>query len=148
VYRFLQHHHGNKLVCRNPSAGGPVDADTPLLDPAPDESVIAPYELDYALHARGGYDLFNTKRGVDHESYAFQLALDMGAAPTFTHMLRKTNWRCLYTWAMGPNFNTKFRLVGPWARPGIAVHIMQGELFGVVKRTGGLFCESSFFAFL
>lgn len=103
---------------------------------------MAPYELDYALHARGGYDVFATKRGVDHESYAYQLALDIGSAATAGHVARRTGgWRCAYAWAMGPNFNTKFRLVGPWARPHVAVPIMEGELYGVVRRTGGLFCE-------
>jgi dimethylaniline monooxygenase (N-oxide forming) len=142
VYRWLQNFHGNKLVRRNLGtldlANGKM---APLLDEEADEGFIAPYELDYALHARGSYDFFSTKRGVDHESYAYQLALDMGAAPTFWHMVRKHSWRVLWTWAMGPNFNTKFRLVGPWANPNVAVPIMEGELFGVVKRTGGAFCE-------
>lgn len=139
IYRWLQHRHSNKLIRKNPL--GSVDDTTPLLNCPPDESVIAPYELDYALHARGNYDLFTDKRGVDHESYAYQLALDLGAAPTFWHMVTKTSWRCVYTWAMGPNFNTKFRLVGPWANPGVAKPIIEGELYGVVKRTGGWFCE-------
>ncbi|KAK7229147.1 hypothetical protein V2G26_001317 [Clonostachys chloroleuca] len=39
-----------------------------------------------------------------------------------------------FTWAMGSNFNTKFRLVGPWKWKG-AAEIMEGELFDVVKRT-------------
>jgi len=142
VYRFLKHHHGGNLIRRNPSNRTSEEDGEPPLDQHPDESVIEPYELDYALHARGTYNLFQTKHGVDHESYAYQLALDMGATPTFMHMVRKTNFRCLYTWAMGPNFNTKFRLVGPWAQPDVAIPIMQEELFGVVKRTGGLFCKS------
>jgi hypothetical protein len=139
VYRWLQHYHGDKLVRKNLTVS---DGETiPLLNQKPDESVIATYELDYALHARGGYDFFATKRGVDHESYAYQLALDLGAAPTFWHMVTKTSWRCVFTWAMGPNFNTKFRLVGPWANPAVAMPIIEGELFGVVRRTGGGFCE-------
>jgi dimethylaniline monooxygenase (N-oxide forming) len=67
---------------------------------------------------------------VDHETYAYQLALDMGAAPTFTEVLSfgpKTAW----TWAMGSNFNTKFRLVGPWKWDG-AQRVMGGELWDVV----------------
>jgi dimethylaniline monooxygenase (N-oxide forming) len=119
----------------------PSDATRIVIHKQVDGAVIPPYELDYALHARGTYDLFKSKRGVDHESYAFQLALDLGAAPTFAHMLRQTTWRCLYTWAMGPSFNTKFRLVGPWAQPDVAIPILEGELFGVVKRSGGWFCE-------
>jgi hypothetical protein len=140
VYRWLQHFHGNKLVRKDVCSSD--DCTAPLLsDVKPDEGVIAPYELDYALHARGSYDFFSAKRGVDHESYAYQLALDMGAAPTFWHMVRKHGWKTVYTWAMGPNFNSKFRLVGPWANTRVAVPIMEGELFGVVKRSGGLFCE-------
>ena len=105
------------------------------------QDAVSHYELDYALHPRGGYDFFRDKRGVDHESYAFQLALDMGAAPTATHVLRRHGWKVFFTWAMGPNFNTKFRLVGPWAAPGEAAEIMRTELFNVVRRTGGFVCE-------
>lgn len=102
---------------------------------------VAGYEMDYKLHPREGYDLFRDKRGVEHESYAYQLALDMGAAPTATHVLRTGGWRCLYTWAMGSNFNPKFRLVGPWRDEAVAVEIMRGELYSVVKRSGGAMCK-------
>lgn len=105
---------------------------------------VAPYELDYKLHPRAGYDLHADKRGVDHESYAYQLALDMGAAPTWTCVARKGGWRCFYAWAMGSNFNPKFRLVGPWRDEAVAVGIMRGELYDVVKRSGGLVCKSGF----
>lgn len=98
------------------------------------------YEMDWQLHARAGYDMYRDKRGVDHESYAYQLALDMGAAPTWRFVMRK-GWRCFYTWAMGSNFNTKFRLVGPWRDEVVAENIMHGELFDVVKRSGGLVCK-------
>ncbi|KAK0614499.1 dimethylaniline monooxygenase [Immersiella caudata] len=98
---------------------------------------LAPYELDYALHPSQGHDVFRNKFGVDHESYAYQLALDMGAAPKVTHVLRQHGWKVFFTWAMGPNFNTKFRLVGPWAAPEEAGEVMRGELFGVVRRSGG-----------
>ncbi|KAI1342203.1 hypothetical protein F5Y15DRAFT_430611 [Xylariaceae sp. FL0016] len=120
--------------------------------------------------------------GVDHESYAYQLALDMGAAPGFLEMVRlglaarravvvgeggdgdddddddddddgekmglvdgvegrarrdeavKGVWyKLLLTWALGANFNTKFRLVGPWAWDG-AVTVMADELWDTVAR--------------
>ncbi|XWX00604.1 hypothetical protein V2A60_008625 [Cordyceps javanica] len=113
---------------------------------------VAGYELDYKLRPRAGYDLFADKRGVDHESYAYQLALDMGAAPTWRRVLlgpttrggkaaedeEEGGWRCFYVWAMGSNFNTKFRLVGPWRDEVVAESIMCGELYDVVSRSGGL----------
>ncbi|KAF7541743.1 hypothetical protein G7Z17_g11889 [Cylindrodendrum hubeiense] len=101
-----------------------------------DPNAIVPYNLDYKIHTRQGYDFFNSKRAVDHESYAYQLALDMGAAPTITYVM-KQGWKVLYTWAMGSNFNTKFRMVGPWKWEGGAKRIMRNELFNVVKRSGG-----------
>ncbi len=69
----------------------------------------------------------------------------MGAAPTATHVLRAHGWKIFFTWAMGPNFNTKFRLIGPWADPKMAAGIMKGELFDVVRRTGGWVCEFPLF---
>lgn len=54
---------------------------------------------------------------VDHESYAYQLALDMGSAPSFTEVLG-FGGKVAFTWAMGSNFNPKFRLVGPWKLQG------------------------------
>lgn len=84
--------------------------------------------------------MFTDKRGVDHESYAYQLALDMGAAPTITHVMSR-GWKIFFTWAMGSNFNTKFRLVGPWKWEAGAEEIMRGELYNVVKRSGGFVCK-------
>ncbi|KAI8259182.1 tRNA (adenine-n -)-methyltransferase non-catalytic subunit [Colletotrichum sp. SAR 10_98] len=106
--------------------------------PSPSEYAdsVAHYEIDYALKARGGHDLFKTKHGVEQESYAYQLALDMGAAPTFTFMRRQGS-KAFWTWAMGSNFNSKFRLVGPWKWEKGALDIMRGELFDVAKQTGG-----------
>lgn len=105
-----------------------------------DRNSVGPYEMDYKLHPRAGYDLYATKRGVDHESYAYQLALDIGSAPTISYMLTK-EWRIFFTWAMGSNFNTKFRLVGPWKWETGAAEIMRKELFSVVKRPGGFLCK-------
>ncbi|KAH6885719.1 hypothetical protein B0T10DRAFT_516668 [Thelonectria olida] len=107
-----------------------------------DVNSVGQYELDYAIHARESYSFFHTKRAVDHESYAYQLAVDMGAAPRITHVMKK-GFKVFYTWAMGSNFNTKFRLVGPWKWEQGAEEIMHNELFNVVKRSGGLVCKFS-----
>lgn len=104
------------------------------------DDAIPHYEIDYALKARGGHDLFKSKHGVEQESYAYQLALDMGSAPTFSFMWRQ-GFKAFFTWAMGSNFNTKFRLIGPWRWTKGALPIMRGELFDVVKQTGGGVCK-------
>ncbi|KAK7948682.1 uncharacterized protein PG986_009568 [Apiospora aurea] len=87
-------------------------------------------------HDPNAHDLAHDKGGVDHESYAYQLALDLGAAPTFSFMVHQGP-RAFWTWAMGSNFNTKFRLVGPYANRPLALEIMRGELFKVTSRLGG-----------
>lgn len=84
----------------------------------------------------------STKCAIDQESYVYQLALDMGSAPTWTYVLRKYGREVFFTWAMGPNFPTKFRLVGPWSNEesrDYAARLMSrdGELGKVVRRTGG-----------
>lgn len=99
-------------------------------------NAIRGYEMDWQLKARAGYDMFVNKRGVDHESYAYQLALDIGSAPTISHVWSK-GWAIFFTWAMGSNFNPKFRMVGPWAVPELADSIMSNELHNVVRRSGG-----------
>ncbi|RYP14207.1 hypothetical protein DL765_006527 [Monosporascus sp. GIB2] len=75
--------------------------------------------------------------GVDHESYAYQLALDMNAAPSFWDMvlmsLEGPGWKLPLTWALGANFTTKFRLCGPWKWDG-AADVMAGELWDTVAR--------------
>ncbi|KAJ9143402.1 Dimethylaniline monooxygenase [Pleurostoma richardsiae] len=101
---------------------------------------IRPYELDYELRNRGAPHHAQRRLAVDHEAYAYQLALDMGAAPTWRHVLQVHGWKVFYTWAMGSNFNTKFRLIGPWSSPVVAEEaaaVMRGELWDVVSRTGG-----------
>lgn len=87
-----------------------------------------------------------TKRAVDHESYAYQLALDIGAAPTITHMLLNYDMSVVYTWAMSPNFPTKFRLIGPWssqqtAKEAVDLMGKDGELGKLAHRTGGAVCK-------
>lgn len=116
-----------RLLQQHPSTKVPVTRDT---------NAVGHYELDWKLHARAGYDLFAKKRAVEHESYAYQLALDMGSTPTISHVWSK-GWKIFFTWAMGSNFNPKFRMIGPWKSSEHAEHIMSNELFNVVKRSGG-----------
>lgn len=83
------------------------------------------------------------KYGVSHDDYANQLAVDMNASPSFLDAvrlgrLRKEWWRLPLVWLLAAEFNTKFRLCGPWKWDG-AVEVMTGELWGVVKRRGGFF---------
>ncbi|KAI1497625.1 hypothetical protein F5X99DRAFT_432873 [Biscogniauxia marginata] len=127
-------------------------------------------EPHYRLVVRAGA---RVRYGVDHESYAYQLALDMGAAPSFGEVVRlglgfgdddddgagvgrvngnrgvgvgvgvggdrglgwrwRWRWRIPLTWALGANFNTKFRLRGPWKWDG-AAEVMAGELWDTVAR--------------
>ncbi|KAK0638502.1 dimethylaniline monooxygenase [Cercophora newfieldiana] len=117
ISRLITHHHNLP----------------PVLSP----DALPPYELSFALRPTANTDIFRNKHGVDHESYAYQLALDMGAAPRASYVLREHGWKVFFTWAMGPNFNTKFRMVGPWAAPKEAGEVMRGELYSVVKRSGG-----------
>lgn len=75
--------------------------------------------------------------GVDHESYAYQLALDMGSAPSFTDVAAK-GWKLAMCWALSANVNTKFRLVGPWKWEG-AQQVMETEIWATVTRRRGFF---------
>ena len=77
--------------------------------------------------------------GVDHESYAYQLAIDMESAPSFFQVLAR-GWKMTLVWALGANFNAKFRLVGPWAWYG-AWEVLEGECWETITRRGGFFGE-------
>jgi len=77
--------------------------------------------------------------GVDHETYVYQLALDMGSAPSFTEML-ELGWKMVACWALSANINVKFRLVGPWKWSG-AKRVMEGEVWETVTRRRGFFGE-------
>lgn len=150
--------------------------------PSP-SSALLPKELHpsdephYRLTSREGARI---RYGVDHESYAYQLALDMGAAPGLGDVLRIANsgggelgdpdsdykggkpqqifwrrlcrvirdfeWRLPLTWALGANFNTKFRLCGPWKWDG-AREDMLGELWETVARREVFFGEFCFSLF-
>lgn len=104
-------------------------------------------------HDEPHYRLFSKKHarityGVDHESYAYQLGLDMGSAPSFFDILHvgcsKSTaeggtvssghwWKMILVWALGANFNTKFRLRGPWAWDG-ANEVMVTEFWDTIAR--------------
>ncbi|ORY57754.1 uncharacterized protein BCR38DRAFT_353799 [Pseudomassariella vexata] len=78
--------------------------------------------------------------GIDHESYIYQLALDMNSAPSLSQILslacdgpRHQLWRLPLVWALGANFNTKFRLYGPWQWDG-APEILVDELWETITR--------------
>ncbi|KAB5539326.1 hypothetical protein GE09DRAFT_315077 [Coniochaeta sp. 2T2.1] len=83
--------------------------------------------------------------GVDHETYAYQLALDLDAAPGILEVLGvglqmggRSIYRLPLTWALGANFNAKFRLRGPWRWDG-AGRVMTEELWQTVARRGWFF---------
>ncbi|KAK0384465.1 hypothetical protein NLU13_8551 [Sarocladium strictum] len=110
-----------------------------LLGLLPEDKPLDPedewhYRLIHRPDARVTY-------GVEHDSYAYQLAKDMGIAPTFTEILRLSlstprGWRLPYIWGAGACLNTKFRLVGPWKWDG-AGEVMTGELWETVTRRTG-----------
>ena len=81
------------------------------------------------------------KYGVDHESYAYQLALDMSTAPGLWDILgilyqtnNKRAWRLPFIWALGANFNTKFRLMGPWYWDGALEMLVSDEFWSTLTR--------------
>jgi dimethylaniline monooxygenase (N-oxide forming) len=86
--------------------------------------------------------------GVHHESYAYQLALDMDAVPSFWDGVRAgwnagakhpgLWWRLPVLWLTGAQFNTKFRVVGPYQWDG-AVDVLGGELWETITRREGAF---------
>ena len=77
--------------------------------------------------------------GVDHESYVYQLALDLGAAPGLLDILYLFSWKLLIVWAFGANFNTKFRLKGPWKWDGAASLLVSDEFWQTITRRPILF---------
>ncbi|QUC20025.1 uncharacterized protein UV8b_04266 [Ustilaginoidea virens] len=79
--------------------------------------------------------------GVDHESYAYQLALDMGSAPGlwdiagfFSWRSAGSSWRLLLIWALGAQLNTKFRLKGPWKWQGAFEVLTSDEMWQTITR--------------
>ncbi|KAK5995551.1 Monooxygenase ptmN [Cladobotryum mycophilum] len=94
------------------------------------------YRIIHAPNARVTY-------GVEHDSYAYQLAKDIDAAPGFLEILKisfgtRKGWRLPYIWAAGACFNSKFRMTGPWKWDG-AAEVMTGELWETIERREGLF---------
>lgn len=86
--------------------------------------------------------------GVDHESYTYQLALDMNSAIGLCDVLafaRKRDvrdaWRLLVVWAFGAHFNTKFRLMGPWKWNGASDILVSEELWQTITRRPLFFGE-------
>uniref|UniRef100_A0A4E9EJC4 FAD/NAD(P)-binding domain-containing protein n=1 Tax=Gibberella zeae TaxID=5518 RepID=A0A4E9EJC4_GIBZA len=86
--------------------------------------------------------------GVDHESYTYQLALDMNSAIGLCDVLafaRKRDvrdaWRLLVVWAFGAHFNTKFRLIGPWKWNGASDILVSEELWQTITRRPLFFGE-------
>ena len=88
----------------------------------------------YKLHHPPGSRI---NYGVDHESYAYQLACDMGSAPSFTEVIRM-GWKVAVTWALSAQVNTKFRLVGPYKWEG-AKKVMEMEIWDTIARRRGFF---------
>ncbi|PHH87028.1 hypothetical protein CDD83_9409 [Cordyceps sp. RAO-2017] len=77
--------------------------------------------------------------GVDHESYTYQLALDLGSAPGVTDVLRLVDcslqaWKLVIIWAFGAHFNTKFRLQGPWEWHGARDLLVSREFWETITR--------------
>lgn len=87
--------------------------------------------------------------GVDHETYAYQLAMDMDAAPGLWDIMRFFSWdrkmmfyRLLILWIFGANLNTKFRLQGPWAWGGAFAAMTSDEMWETITRRPILFGKS------
>lgn len=97
------------------------------------------FENHYRLHTP---PTCRIQYGVDHESYAYQLALDMGTAPSFSEMVAMGP-KMTIVWALSANINTKFRLVGPWKWAG-AERVMKTEIWQTVTRRRGFFGKSNF----
>lgn len=80
-------------------------------------------------------------KGVDHDSYAYQLALDMDSAPGFVDIVRHRSIKLLIIWAFGANFNTKFRLQGPWKLDSAPDLLASDEFWETITRRPILFGE-------
>lgn len=81
--------------------------------------------------------------GVEHDSYAYQLAKDIGGAPSISDIVHLSlttphGWRLPWIWAAGANFVVKFRMIGPW-RWAPAAETMTGELWQTITRRANLF---------
>jgi dimethylaniline monooxygenase (N-oxide forming) len=88
--------------------------------------------------------------GVDHESYVYQLALDMNSAIGLWDVLAiaqkkdvRDGWRLLVVWAFGAHLNTKFRLLGPWQWSGAADMLISEEFWQTITRRPLFFGKSA-----
>lgn len=79
--------------------------------------------------------------GVDHESYAYQLALDLDSAPGLLDILQLFRWRqavqslkLLIIWIFGAHINTKFRIIGPWKWDGAIEVLTSDEIWQTITR--------------
>ncbi|KAF5707355.1 FAD NAD(P)-binding domain-containing protein [Fusarium globosum] len=114
-----------------------------LVKPEVAESLKPQEEYHFKLHGHKRIDY-----GVHHESYAYQLALDMNAVPGIWDGVRAgwaagdkhpgLWWRLPILWLAGAQFNTKFRVVGPYEWDG-AVDVLGVELWETITRREGLF---------
>jgi dimethylaniline monooxygenase (N-oxide forming) len=103
-------------------------------------------EPHYRLHHAKGSRIHY---GIDHESYIYQLGLDMDSAMGITEVLwlglsrwsSGYGWRLPIVWALGANYNTKFRMRGPWRWDG-AEDVMETEFWEVIQRRRWFFGES------
>ncbi|KAH7307991.1 dimethylaniline monooxygenase [Stachybotrys elegans] len=110
--------------------------------------LLAPHRIPQPLHPKDEphYRLLSkpgarVTYGVDHESYAYQLALDMGSAPGLWdicniayHANTTKAWRLPLIWALGAHFNTKFRLMGPWHWDKAATLLSSDEFWLTITR--------------
>ncbi|KAF5544617.1 dimethylaniline monooxygenase [Fusarium mexicanum] len=114
-----------------------------LVKPEVAESFKPREEYHFKLHGHKRIDY-----GVHHESYAYQLALDMNAVPGIWDGVKAgwaagdkhpgLWWRLPILWLAGAQFNTKFRIVGPYQWDG-AVDVLGVELWETITRREGLF---------
>lgn len=95
-------------------------------------------EPHYRLHHPSGSRI---TYGVDHESYTYQLALDMDSAPGAWDVVRlmfsvsqPKRWRLPIIWALGAHFNSKFRLKGPWKRNDALQLLTSDEFWHTITR--------------
>lgn len=96
------------------------------------------YRLLHGKDSRIGY-------GNDHESYVYQLALDMNSAVGFAEIVKKSwerrEWRLAIAWALGANVNPKFRIRGPWRWDG-AERLLETEVWETICRRRWFFGKS------
>ena len=116
-------------------------------------NLVAPHLIPRPLEAKDEdhYRLHHpvdsrVKYGIDHESYVYQLGLDMDSAMGFTDILYRafvdrvwgkadmSGWKLPIVWGLGANYNVKFRLKGPWRWEEGAEDVMETELWTMIKR--------------